>query len=176
MSDYQDDYREPDQDAGEEDEHADDAANPEGGTLADVKAMIATELARGHLSDERADALLMRARELEQRIDQEQEELSARHFGDEVDSHLAAFAQYRKHTQQKRSLEFAVQGVDLGGLASDWDHLLKNIDNPQWDEGRHAAMWRSLSREQQAEFKERVLAKGELSSEELDRLIKDNWE
>ena len=181
MSDYSDEYFEtPDEDATDaEDEEGDDATElaVEDGALAKVKAMIAAGLASGQLKRDKARQLLDSTRNLEQRMERDHQELDAQHFPDEFDCFLASKALYGQHLKAQRAIEFAALGIDLG-IASDYDHMLKNLSCPEYDKERaiNAQMYRSLSLPQRAEFKQRVLSKGELTAEELDRLIAENWE
>ena len=182
MSDYSDEYFEtPDEDATDaEDEEGDDATElaVEDGALAKVKAMIAAGLASGQLKRDKAKRLLDSTRNLEQRMETEYQELCDQQFPDEFDAFLASKAMYGQHLKAQRAIEFAALGIDLGGVASDYDHMLKNLSCPEYDKERaiNAQMYRSLSLPQRAEFKQRVLSKGELTAEELDRLIAENWE
>ena len=81
-----------------------------------------------------------------------------------------------KHAGRRRSLEFRAMGIDLGGLMNDWDHVLRNLDDIERDDGRQelASQWRSLTRRQQQDLRDRFLARGMLTPEEFDEFAKEH--
>ncbi len=144
----------------------------------ELEQIIIQEYQGGRISPQQYVRYMAKAQEMQQRHQEQQDEFSRRRYKDPVDAHLDALDLHRRRAAEIRAAEFELMGVDLGAAASEYDHLLENLDRPKYEQKRLrlSRMYRKLSPSQREEFRKKVLESGLMSEEMFDEMIEKELE
>ncbi len=95
--------------------------------LDETRELIEQERANGSIDRDRYEELMAKAHELQERVQRDEEAIRAKQYEDPHDAYLEKVIQARKRLAQKRSLEFKALGIDLPGLVSEYDDLIRSL-------------------------------------------------
>ena len=144
----------------------------------EFEQIIIQEYQGGRISPQQYTTYMAKAQEMQQRHQEQQDEFGRRRYKDPVDAHLDALDLHRRRAAEIRAAEFELMGVDPAAAASEYDHLLENLDRPKYEQKRLrlSRMYRKLSPGQREEFRKKVLESGLMSEEMLDEMIEKELE
>jgi hypothetical protein len=144
----------------------------------ELEQLIYYEFLGERLTPKQCRDLLNQARELLERHERDREAINKRKYEEPMNAEFDLYDLYRKQVAEKRAFEFKVLDINIREAASEYDHLIDNLDRPEYEEKRVrlSRLYHRLSPSQKEVFRQKVLDAGLMSEEELDELIEKEVE
>lgn len=144
----------------------------------DLEQLVISEFLGERISPLQYQELMAEARAMLERHQEEQEAIDKLEYKDRMDLEFDSYDLHHRQLAERRAFEFKVLDINLGEAESEHDHLLDNLDNPEYEEKRLrlSRMYRKLSPAQREEFRKKVLDSGLMSEEMFDEMIEEELE